>query len=767
MIYYIVQENKIERFINLDDKTFNYKGNVTMKEYVVHLTESALEWEHATPIGNGIGGMMIWGGVGKDQITLNEETIWAKNENPIQYKNMPEKIARLRKLFLEEKVYQANEELKQFIEVYDRIRSYEYAGNLFVDIHKDEECENYRRDLNLMRGICSISYAKNGTEYTRTYFASMVNDLLCAKYSATANFSAQISYERENLIDKTVTLNGIRAIGETAEGGYKFCVATKIKTDGQTSVLADKIFVENATYIEIYTAICTEFKSKTYAKDAIDRLDNPCWDTMLTESAKRFFALMSRSDIVFDGGEPALEQMSVAERLERLRNNPQAEDPSLISLYWQFGKYLLVASSCPSAQFPANLQGVWSIGLKSPWQSDFHTNINVQMNYWHAEQANISDCIKPLFRYMTKVLIDGGKKVAREIYGTQGMVVHHLSDIYGYACIADGPWGIWPTGGAWLAYHLWEHYLYTKDKEFLRDVAYEFIRECTLFFVDNLFEDKNGTLHIGPSHSPENAFFLDVQGRKEQAFVTISPTMDVQIVGGLFDFYVEMENILGIDLETAKIVTEKRSRLPVMRIGKYGQLMEWIHDYEETEIGHRHIAHALGLYPSAQITKNTPELYKAIQNTMERRLSAVTDNYCGNGWSGAWLINLFARLRNAEKTYKQIRSLLTNSTLSNLLDSYPPFQIDGNFGGSAGIGESLLQSHEGVLSLLPAVSRELSNGAFYGLRARGGLTVSAEWKNGKVTRLEITPDAPCDVTVEFENGEQQRIHIDKKTVIER
>ena len=738
-----------------------------MKEYVIHLSEGASVWEHATPIGNGIAGVMVWGGVSKDRLTLNEETIWAKNENPKQYENMPQKIARLRQLFLEEKPYQANQELQQMIGKYNRIRSYEYAGTLLVSFCDNDKCKNYHRDLDLVRGVCTVSYEKDGVQYNRTHFASIKTGLLCAKYTATKAFSAQITYERENVLQKSVNPNDIRILGVTAEGGYHFIVTTKILTDGLTFVEGDKLFVKDCTYIEIYTAICTQFKSKSYVSDGISMLDNISmgWDAMLKENEDYFSALMQRSDIVFEGGDPALEKTPIPDRLARLKNDPNAEDPQLISLYWQFGKYLLIASSCAKSQFPANLQGVWSTGLKSPWQSDFHTNINIQMNYWQAEQANIAECINPLFRYMNDILLEGGKKAAKEIYGTNGMVVHHLSDIYGYASIADGPWGIWPTGGAWLTYHLWEHYLYSQDKEFLRNVAYEFIRECTVFFVENLFEDKNGTLHIGPSHSPENAFFVEVDGRKEQAYVTISPTMDVEIVGGMFDFYVEMENILGINPAYAKIVAEKRAKLLPLRIGKHGQIMEWIHDYEETEIGHRHTSPAFALHPAAQITRNTPELYKAIYTTIKRRLAHGGGHL---GWANAWHINFFARLRDGENTYANIRQLLTTSTMPNLLDVYNVvFQIDGNFGGGAGISESVLQSHEGILSILPALSSKLSCGSFYNLRARGGLTVSAEWKAGKVTYLEITPDTPCDITVEFANGEKQLVHLNGKTVLKR
>lgn len=724
-----------------------------MKDYVLHLTNPAENWENASPVGCGSAGLMVFGGVDSDRLVMNEESIWSGGPVDTKVEGYADKIKYVRQLFLEDREEEADAWVTENMgDCFNRIKSYEYAGAINVKLHDDGECENYARDLDLINGILNVSYDKNGAHYKREFFASYPARLLCAKYSASEKFTATLSYSREYIVSLTYRPDYIIADCKTKFGDNRFNVTAKIVTDGNAYVVGSGVTVKDAGFIEIYIGIVTSFKFDDLksASAAILAKAEKGWDELKKEHVDDFSAIMSRSDISFDGD--ALDNLSIKERLDRLKNDPDAKDYTLMSLYWQFAKYLLAGSSRPGT-LPANLQGVWADGLTPPWSSDYHTNINLQMNYWHAEEANITECTSALFDYMNNYLLPGGKKVARENYNTRGLVVHHLSNIYGFAAAADGLWGLWPLGGAWLAYHMWEHYLYTGDVDFLKNTAYTFIRECAEFFIDNMFEGKDGYMHTGPSTSPENRYYKDVNGEKKSVYLAISPTMDVEIVGGLFDFYAKTEDILGICPENAVKVRELRAKMPPLRVGKRGQLMEWLKDYDETEPGHRHISHAFALYPSAEINHSTPELFAAIEKTLELRLASGGGH---TGWSRAWLINLFARLGKGDKACENVRALFTRSTLPNLFDTHPPFQIDGNFGGGAGIGEMVMQSHEGYIAIIPAVPEGLS-GSFTGLKARGDVTVSAEWKNGKVTSLKLYSDKDCNVKVKLPQSDVKEV----------
>ena len=719
-----------------------------MNPYILHLSNPAVNWENVTPTGSGRLGMAVYGHVATEQLRFNEETIWSGGPMNTKVEGYREILDKTRALYLADHEWEADQYANEAMkDCFFRIQSYEYAGEVTVALHDDDACENYRRDLNLTHGVAAVCYDKDGVSYRREAFCSHPAGLACARFTATAPFAAKIAFRRENLDRLTYQRDHLTALCHTAVGDNKFTLTTRVVTDGRTSADAHGIAVSDATYVILYTAIATAFRydDMTSAIAAMLSKSEAGWDALVQAHIADFSDIMERTDIRL--GNDSLDDMPVDKRLERLKNDPDAEDAALVSLYYQFGKYLLISSSREDS-LPANLQGVWSEGMSAPWNSDYHTNINLQMNYWPAEEAGLTESVTSLFGYMNDYLLPGGKRVAEENYGARGMVVHHISDIYGFAAAGDGIWGLWPVGGAWLAFHMWEHYLYTGDKEFLRDTAYEYIRQCALFFFDTLFEDGHGGLLSGPSTSPENRYLVDVNGEKKEVYLAVSPTMDTEIIGGLLRFYAEAEDILGLHPEDAKTAREMADKLPPLTVGKYGQLMEWRKDYEEAEPGHRHISHAFGLYPAAQITRDTPELYAAIRTTMERRLASGGGH---TGWSRAWLINLFARLRDGEGTYDNIRALFTKSTLPNLWDTHAPFQIDGNFGGTAGIGEMVLQSHEGFLSLLPALSDKLSSGSFTGLRARGQKTVSAEWKNGVVESFSVTAKGGVHTTVEVPN----------------
>jgi len=731
-----------------------------MRDYIIRLQNTADRWDNATPIGNGYEGMMIYGGVAEDRLQFNEESIWSGNPKDQKIDGFKERLDYVRSLLLNGREAEADLWIREnMADCFSKINSYEYAGELFLKLHDNDECKNYRRNLDVINGICTVSYEKDGKNYSREYFASHPAHLVVAKYTSNAEFDAKLKYNRVNIADLKYTDDGIIAKAVTCFGNHHFKMCVKVKTDGCLDREDNGINISNATFVELYSRIFTDFKYTNLDAMAEDffKTELRDYNELKAEHIKDFSSIMKRSDIEFEQ-DPALDEMTTFIRIKRLVRDRDAYDYRLMSLYWQFGKYLLLSSSRPGT-LPANLQGIWADGVDVPWSGDYHTNINVQMNYWQAEGANISECTEPLFDFMNKYLIPGGEAVAREHYKSRGLVVHHLTDIYGFAGWADGLCGLWPVGGAWLAYHLWEHYLYTGDKDFLRNVAYRYIRECAEFAMDNLFPGADGYLHTGPSVSPEHSYY-DFEGNK--VFVAISPTMDVQIIGGLLEFYAECENILQIDPASSKIAMEKKAKMVPMQIGKYGQLMEWYKDFEDTEPHHRHISHAFGLYPAAQITKSkTPDLFKAIETAIDRRLAF---GGAGTGWSRAWVINLMARLGRGESACDNVRDLFKQSTYYNLFDKHPPFQIDGNFGGSAGITEMVLQSHEGFINILPAVPNRL-NGSFTGLRARGGITVSAKWNNGKVEYVEFIPDSPCDIMYKVPGADIQSVHLEGKLKI--
>ncbi len=740
-----------------------------MNDYILHLDRPATSWDNGTPLGCGRMGMMLMGDPARECIYLNEDSIWAGDAPApcaIDFKSM---VAESRRLFLDGKDGDVDAYVNSFgadgLAPYRKVQSYEYAGRLCVEIDGVDPASvtDYRRDLDLVHGVATVAYIADGVHYRREAFSSHPAEQQVIRFSSDAPTTYRITYERENLcIQHTYVPRGIYAIGTTTVGDHSFASLVRVETDGERTADATGITVTGATILTLYNCIATTFRHKNILSGASHFSRDRTYEDLREEHIADFSAIMSRADIdLTPSAAEDLSALPIPARIDRLRADPTAADPALLSLYYTFGKYLLVSSSREDS-LPANLQGVWSEGLVSPWQADYHVNINLQMNYWHAEAAGLDESLAALFHYMNDVLLPGARREASEDYGARGAVVHHLSDIYGFACAADAPYyGLWPMGGAWLCYHLWEHYLHTEDKDFLRDTAYPFIRDCVLFFFDYLFEDSEGHLLSGPSMSPENSFYAETSdGECRVCTTTMSPTMDTQIIGGLLRFYAACERILAIHPADGVTADAMADRLPPLSVGKHGQLMEWLYDYDEVEPGHRHISHAFGLYPGASITRNTPDMLDALKVTFARRLQ----NGGGHtGWSRAWLINLFARLHDGQKTCQNIRALLTNSTLPNLLDNHPPFQIDGNFGGAAGISEMLLQSHEGFLSILPALPAELPAGRFDRLRARGGYTVSCVWRLGQVTSLtidaahdrptEVELSAPDDTTYQGSDGE--------------
>ena len=692
-------------------------------------TRARIEWENATPLGCGYLGAMLYGGVGVERIQLNEERIWSgleEDNKPID-SEFSEKIAYLRRLLMDGKAVEADNFARENI-TFKRIKSYESAGEIVIDFGAQKEYEEYRRDLDLLNGVANISYVVNGYCIKRTAFASYPQKMLIMRVQSeqVKELCASIRFERENVTSQSITDGEMSITAKTQHGEHYFNLKVKvISSDGVVYADTNAISVASASEFTLFIKISSEGE--------VSFPQELNYEKLLKEHINDFSALMKRSDLRFGNEQDALEEVAVDERLQALKAGKL--DFGIYRLLYHFGRYLLVSSS-RIGTLPANLQGVWCRLLKAPWNSDYHTNINLQMNYWLAEPTNLSECHLPLFAYMNENLLRSGQHTAQFCYGCRGTVTHHLSDIYGFTMVGDGVHGLWPLGGAWLAYHMWEHYLYTGDIAFLENVAYEYIAQSARFFLDYTFEWK-GVLHSGPSASPENKYLLN----GKETSLSLSPTMDIQIISGLFDIYVQTEEILKKDLGQQREAIVALSKMPNIKIGKNGTIQEWFEDYEETEIGHRHISHLFGLYPACQIDKEkTPQLFEAAKKTIERRLAHGGGH---TGWSAAWILLFYARLLDGAGVETALHKFVTNSVLDNLFDNHPPFQIDGNFGVTAGLAEAVLQSHNGIVRVCPALPTSVKNGCFEGLVARGGVVVSAKWQNGEVTSYELTAQRDC------------------------
>jgi alpha-L-fucosidase 2 len=723
--------------------------------------QPAASWNEALPIGNGRLGAMVFGGVPNERIQLNEDTVWAgeprDRNNPAGAAAVPE----VRRLLAAGNLTEAEALAdKAIIATPRRMPMYQTLGDLDIRFTGQDAISDYTRTLDLDRAVVRVTYRSGDATYTREIFSSAPDQVIMIRLTCDRpnriSFSATLTRERDSVTSAAgpdrLAMEG-EAIAHDANHaderkvGVKFrAVLLALAAGGQVRTEGADLDVSNANSATLFLAAATNFRVKDPAAQCNAQLkaaSSKPYERLLAGHVEDYQKYFLRVVFALAGAAPDL---PTDERLKRLQAG--AADPQLATLYFQFGRYLLISSSRPGGM-AATLQGLWNESLAPPWDSKYTININTEMNYWPAEVCNLPEMHEPLFDLVDAARPDG-RRVAKALYGARGFVIHHNTDIWGDAVPIDGVGsGIWPMGGAWLSLDFWTHYDFTRDRDFLARRAYPVMKEAAQFLLDYMVDDGHDHLVTGPSISPENSF-RGPDGKAHK--LAMGPYMDTEITRALFTRVMEAGEILGIDAEFRKQVADARDRLMPFKTGKYGQLQEWLEDYDETEPGHRHISHLFALFPDNQITpRGTPALAAAARVTLERRLAAGGG---GTGWSRAWIVNFFDRLEDGEAAYQNLLALFAKSTMPNMLDTHPPFQIDGNFGGTSGIAEMLLQSQNGEISVLPALPKAWPDGSITGLRARGAVAVDIAWAAGKASRVVLHTAVAGDCKLRPPRGQQ-------------